>query len=633
MMAHKKSVAYFLVIIFWWSSWGIVNKMQAQSKLLETHEDVGYREKETTFFRAKDRIIQREAFRVISDPIGNIDAYSFLQKKRYEWVNIGNHGTATRPLWTTAPKDTGTSSGFNVYKAYYKTPLQSRYYHFGSDFPFIQARVDLGQRRRSIVNIVYAKNIAPSWNVGFTLNNTQRNHSLGAIYQEGEQHVRALSYRLFISYLSRDKQYEMIGQLSAISHKVFETGGSQKSNIDPLIPNYYLYRRSPVNLQDAFSLQKQRDWYSLHRFRLTDRYSVYISLQNERETQQYKDTFGEEERTNYYQRTYRSDENTNDTTHFHTHHYTLGLTSKERSLTYRTYVKERIIHYRGNEKTNEKRTAFVEKVAGLAGTYNWQNKQELFGKVELMQHRGRYHYLVRGGSRGFWLNLSYQYTKKNPDIITRYYYGNHHQWERRLLSPQYHEATVKAHLLRGQTMQSTLSAQWLSVQHLIYYNKDALPTQWRPSYLPWRLRTELTWQWDFWRVFHWEAKGVYHYNHKDINKYLPVPALFFYTRLSYRRKFFEEYLHLIAGVEAYGRSAYYGYAYAPAVRQFHLQDEIQMAAYVPVNLFLNVDIESFTAYVKIIHLNQERSSGYLITPYYPGEERFFDMGFVWRFFN
>ena len=605
-----------------------------QEGVLEKNKDLGVREKEATFFKVSDRIDRAGKFRVIASPIRTADAYSFLQKKRYEWVDLGNHGTAVRPLFVEAPREMGAKSGFRAYEAYYPAEADRDYYHFTSSFPFIRARADLGESRRSIVTIDYAKNIRPEWNLGFHLNTIQRNHLLGAVYQASERNVHTLSYGLQASYLSHDKKYEMVSQVSGRSHKVGETGGSQSDEGEVLVPNYYLYRRARVHLKDAFSLEKRNTWRTWHQFHLSPTRSVYLSLKKEREVQQYRDALQEEEVLSYYGHTYFSAETTDDETRFHTHCHQIGFVEKKGHLFYEIYGKQRVISYRGNRPTNEKRGAFVEKYLGMRGHFLGEGDQGLFTRLALMMNeKRRFLYLLQGELRGARGVVDLRYVKKNPDLVTRYYYGNHHQWTEHFLPTRHMSLGIKTYLTKETERQIALIARWMGVQNLIYYNREALPAQWRPSYLPWVLRGSLSWRWQFLNYFYWEAKGIYNYAHRETAKYLPAPTLFFYTRLSYERLFFNEYLHLVWGAEAHRRSTYHGYAYQPATRQFHLQDTLLLPGYAPINLFLNAKIETFTAYIKVIHVNQRRNGGYLTAPYYPGERRFIDMGFVWHFFN
>ena len=605
-----------------------------QSGVLEKNKDISVREKETTFFKIGDRIDRIEGFRVIEPPIRTADAYSFLQKKRYEWVDLGNHGTAVRPLFAEAPQGMGAKSGFLAYEAYYPAEAARDYYHFASSFPFIRARADLGEGRRSIVTIDYTKNIRPEWNLGIHLSTIQRNHLLGAVYQASERNVHTLSYGLQASYLSKDKKYEMVSYVAGRSHKVGETGGSQRDEGEVLVPNYYLYRRARVHLKDAFSLEKRNTWYTWHQFHLSPTRSVYLSLKREKEAQQYRDALQEEEVLSYYGRTYFSAETTNDKTRFHTHRHQIGFVEKKAQVFYEVYGKQRVISYRGNRATNEKRGAFVEKYLGVRGHVSGEKHRGLFTHLALMMNeKRRFHYLLQGELRGARGVVNLRYVKKNPDLITRYYYGNHHQWTERFLPTHHLNLSIKTYLMKETERQIALTARWMGMQHLIYYDEEALPAQWRPPYLPWVLRGSLSWRWQLLSYFRWEAKGIYNYAHRETAKYLPAPTLFFYTRLSYERLFFNEYLHLVWGAEAYGRSAYHGYAYQPATRQFHLQDDLLLPGYIPINLFLNAEIETFTAYIKIIHINQRRNGGYLTAPYYPGEHRFIDVGFVWNFFN
>lgn len=89
-----------------------------------------------------------------------------------------------------------------------------------------------------------------------------------------------------------------------------------------------------------------------------------------------------------------------------------------------------------------------------------------------------------------------------------------------------------------------------------------------------------------------------------------------------------------AGVDLHWKSRYFAPGYDPAIQQFYNQDDFESPAFPLVDIFVNAKIKRarvFFKYNNIMQILQE--TGYLPTPYYPGQRNIFDFGFDWSFYD
>ena len=90
---------------------------------------------------------------------------SYVHANNFLYQDLGNIGTAIRPIYTTTPENIGATTGFHSYDLYWDTE-QIRYYDTKS--PYTNMRLILGGRGRSLTRATFSRNINPRWNFGFT---------------------------------------------------------------------------------------------------------------------------------------------------------------------------------------------------------------------------------------------------------------------------------------------------------------------------------------------------------------------------------------------------------------------------------------------------------------------------------
>jgi hypothetical protein len=121
---------------------------------------------------------------------------------------------------------------------------------------------------------------------------------------------------------------------------------------------------------------------------------------------------------------------------------------------------------------------------------------------------------------------------------------------------------------------------------------------------------------------------------KNSDDAIQIPPLFVNAQLAYSNIFFNGNFDMQAGVDVHWNSAYYSPGYDPALRQFYVQKTFQVPAVPIVDLFLNAKIKRGRIFFKYHNINMIFThTGYMPTPYYPGQRNIMDFGFDWSFYD
>ena len=80
--------------------------------------------------------------------------------------------------------------------------------------------------------------------------------------------------------------------------------------------------------------------------------------------------------------------------------------------------------------------------------------------------------------------------------------------------------------------------------------------------------------------------------------------------------------------------SYFAYDYDPITQQFFLQNDFEVEGYLLADLFADLRIGRWNFFFKLVNVgDQILDDGYFITPYYRGQQRTFDFGISWVFFD
>lgn len=158
---------------------------------------------------------------------------------RSTWINLGNDGTAARPLLFSPRMQSGWDPGWHAYDLYRFTADETRF--FNTTKPYTELGFFLATRGEQYIDIVHTRNLRPNWNMSaqYRLIN-----SPGTFKNQNTNHN---TYRFASWYQSRNKRYQNFFVLVANTLGSSENGGLQNpKDLDSV--QYSNQATLPVNL-------------------------------------------------------------------------------------------------------------------------------------------------------------------------------------------------------------------------------------------------------------------------------------------------------------------------------------------------------------------------------------------------
>ena len=171
-----------------------------------------------------------------------------------------------------------------------------------------------------------------------------------------------------------------------------------------------------------------------------------------------------------------------------------------------------------------------------------------------------------------------------------------------------------------------------NVTDQIYFNEDRRPEQANGAFQV--LSLGLNMKVNFLKKMWFEPSVVYTSVSGDERDIMQIPELFTNGRLYYDNHLFDDKLQIQIGVDLHYKSSYFAYDYDPITQQFFLQNDFEVEGYLLADLFADLRIGRWNFFFKLVNVgDQILDDGYFITPYYRGQQRTFDFGISWVFFD
>ena len=134
-----------------------------------------------------------------------------------DWINLGNPGTAARPLVFSPRMQSGWDPGWHSYDLYLFTPEDTRFFH--TTKPWTETGYMLASKAEQYIDLFHTQNIRPNWN--FTAEYRLIN-APGSFQNQNSNHN---TYRFSSWYQSHNKRYQNFFILVASHLNSSENGG------------------------------------------------------------------------------------------------------------------------------------------------------------------------------------------------------------------------------------------------------------------------------------------------------------------------------------------------------------------------------------------------------------------------
>ncbi len=562
-----------------------------------------------------------------------LENFTSYDRRGRQYQDLGNNGTAMGAIFPIIPRQIGKTSGFHSYDYFFKTPDQQRY--FDSKSPFMDVSAVFGSQGRSTVDFTYTANVSPTWNVGVDLNRITSDKQIGAERTQGDANVRNTRYDIFTYYQHDEKPYKLMFNFTGFSHKVDETGGVLVLTEDPLEFEFFQYRDSEIQLEDAVSEVNFNNVHLYHEYGLLKQFQIYHQLDRGRRRFRYADNTDGSSGGDYdtyadaYDQFLFDTDSTQEQAEFREFANEVGLKGTISSVFYRFYVRRRDLDF---SYIFLDPGAVGENYLGGITRFTWKGFS-VEGSTELLP-TGEF-YLEGKLSSGF-LEASYTTSRYKPSYLHDSYFGNHYEWRNSFSQGFSNRLYGKLNLKVGK-LEFQPSVELMNMDDFLYFDESKQAAQAVGSALVSRFGGNLNYFLKAGKLaetgFHFDNEFYYSTSTGGAGDLIRIPRFFYNGRHFWSGKLFQQSVPVEIGVNVHAKSAYFGNRYDPVTQQFYLQNDFELSQFVAADFFINMRIDKVFAFLKVTHLNQAANSGYFVTPEYPGQSRVLDLGVRWLFFD
>jgi hypothetical protein len=643
-----------------------------------------YGAKTVDFFYEADLLEQNNKKHHPDTTLNNFHIFNVVQKNQNLLTDLGSWGTATRSIFYKIPSQIGTRLGIDVYQSYLYTPENIMY--FDTKSPFTQANYVQGTTSDVMIDFLFSRNINKNWNFGFRYKRLTTNRQFGFV-QSNTRLADHLSFVGFTHFKSKNEKYIFLYHFAHLNQMLDETGGVLKDTESPK-DTIFGYRLSDARLGlSAESWQTQSNHHVFHQLRLDTAFTVFHTLDIQRQRDNYKD-IGIQANYQFYplaQRYtlkdnvlsgnyYLNDKTTDEGTIYLNYETKFGITGKVTKFNYIAYAKARYYQWKTTLKGDtlknylpngtldnvniqtigSKLNDGIELFAGgkLFYVFGDSTRLNVEGELQLGQ-KLNYRALATFYSKN--IKLRYTNTLFKPTLIQNQYTSNHYRWENDFkntlvqefygnidftfrnirLSPYGSYTIILNHIYYGQgTTVPALGAFPVLLNNLAANSeKPAQPQQAGDDGVIQIFQAGVNLDVSLGKKLYWQNQWIYTEPFGGGLNLMPMPRFLVNSKVFCQDCLFKKYVESQFGVELHFKSDYKALSYMPITKQFYLQNDYTVPFYPIVDVFGSVRIGNFKIFAKFSHLNQIPNNGYVTTSIYPGQRRTFNFGVNWMFFN
>jgi hypothetical protein len=603
-----------------------------QRGLLDDSTKMVYGPRTTLYYQEK--LLRYNKFEQIQidTSLNNFHNYEPVANSGYRYQDLGNLGSAAKPIFYEVPGQIGRTSGFHVYDLYYHSPDSMRYYN--SKSPHTNLSAFFGGGNRNSLDISFTRNITPKWNVGFDFKTIRARKVLNPTRRDDNMVVQNY-YALHTNYQSEDEKYFLLANFSRMKHLVNEQGGIIPPEVDTT-SLYFTYEDSKVWLRNSRAVDLRQDYHVYHQYEIVKGWQVYHVFDKKKQLVTFFSDLSTSDALFFNEKRFNSSDTTNvfaqtDTTNNHNHfsewRNELGFKGDFGPVYYNAYVKFRSGRMASNFfKSNN---SFNEVYLGgaLRGEINEEWSFEAEGEYLIPDG-----YRFKGLFVSPFLEVSYIKALYKPSLAQEQYRGNHYRWTNNFsnIGVDQIKGEIKADF-KGFSFRPSLVVN--RINNYIYYGLDTVPGQSEGQafmVIP-GFKSHFT----FSGKFHWQTEAHYTVITGNAADNFRIPDIFLNSRIYFDGPLFNENIFVQIGLEGRYRSDYYADAYMPATQQFYLQNEFNIYAYPVLDAFINFRINRTRVMFRYNHLNSNLLDrpGYFVTPGYTGLNSMLDLGINWSFFD
>jgi hypothetical protein len=612
------------------------------SRVIDDTSKQVYGPRTSRYFYEQDVFFNREKLHQIDTLIRNFHKWNYTQRFNNLYQDLGTVGTAIQPIFYQAPETIGSRSGTSVYDLYWDTePVK----YYDTKSPYTNMKVIIGGKGRSLTRATFSRNINPRWNFGFTYRGIYVDKQVPRS-GKGVRITRANYYDAYTTYQTKDSSYRIFANYRRMFHRVDEFGGVKLVNPQNFKISDFADLNAQPWLTKAESNDYRRNTHLYHQYKVGRALQVYHTADWLRQKNKYLDLV-KSEPTDFYDFKNIATDTVNDVTTFTTSRNEVGLKGNVSKIFYNGYIAIRKFaagynHFEPDTLVHptydslRHRTTGTEQYLGGRIALQLDSLGEVLGWMEVLKD-GRYR--IQGDITSRWFEGHLKQLRYAPGAMEQAYRGTFDYWNNDFSFTNLSQLNGYLHY-NSSFLKFSPGFTFTRLNNLTFYKKvsSAASTQ---QVLPMQssgdqviATPEVRLAMTFFKHITLSGQFLYTKLLKNDDDAIQVPEMLFNGQLSYENIFFNGNLDMHAGVDVHWKSDYYANGYDPAIRQFYVQQSFLIPSYSLIDLFFDARIKRGRIFFKYHNFTQAfTKSGYLPTPYYPGQSNVFDFGFDWSFYD
>jgi hypothetical protein len=613
------------------------------SRIIDDTTKQVYGPNTSKYYYEEDVFYNRNIVHPIDTFIRNFHRFNYVQRNNNLYQDLGNIGTAIRPIYYQAPSVIGVRSGFDVYDMYWDS---ERMRYFDTKSPYSNMSIILGGRGRSMTKATFSRNISPRWNFGFTYQGLFIDKQIPERAGKGDRVTRSNYYDFYTAYHSKDSIYRIFANFRRRYHRVEESGGVNLNDGNPATDSTfdaYFIEDPQVWLNTAETSDIRMNMHFNHQLKVGKALQVYHTFDRYRQLSRFFNLYEDADRP-FFTHIEQKNDTTKDDAKFKVVRNEFGIKGNLLKLFYNGYYAVRHFTMTYNHALHsEMKDSGVTPLA---------NENILGGRMELRldsiglvsgwaETYDLQQYRIEGRIESRWFEASIKQLKYKPGFAEQFYRGGHHQWDSTNF-PDIQSSQINGYVhYKSKALNISPGLTFTRLTNYVFYDQRAQPNDTLQDVSPVQssgnqviFSPELRFAITFFKNFTLSNQFIYTRLLENAGDAIRVPDLFLNSQISYSGIHFNGNFDAHIGVDLHWHSPYYAPAYDPAIRQFYNQDEFEVNAFPRVDFFLNVKVKRGRIFFKYINIVQAfTGTGYLPTPYYPGQRNVIDFGFDWSFYD
>lgn len=598
-------------------------ELEGRRTLLDDSTKMVYGPNTSLHFFEKD--IKRNRLQVFPQDtaLNNFHNYDPVAKSGWKYQDLGNIGSAATPIFYQIPEMIGTRSGYSAYDLYYRAPETRKY--FDTKSPFTNMSAFFGGGNRNMLDIEFARNINPRWNVGLEFHTIRSKKTLNPVARDDNM-VEQNSYSFHTNYRSENGRYWFLGNFSRMRHVVNEIGGIIPPEIDST-SLYFTYEDAKVWLRYTQARDLRQDYHFYHEYKVKDGLQLYHVFDRKNQDLIFETDMTTSD-TLYYPIDGLSARDTAQNKNFFSEWKNeVGFKGTFGGFYYNAYAKFRSGKMR-NPRFDSDQTFNEVFVGG-----------ELIGKIsEKWTVSADGEYLLPGAFRVHglfsspWVDAEYTKALYKPTSMQQEYQGYFLNWSNQFdnIGVDQIKGTLKLDLKKIHIRPSlTLNR----INNYVYFDESRKATQALGE--AFMLQPGLIANFQIGKKFRWDNEIIFTEVTGNGADAFRIPSVYANSKIYFDSPLFDENVYVQIGVDIRYHSDYNANAYFTATQQYYLQNDFNVYAYPVADFFLDFRINRTRVLFKYNHLNSGlmREPGYFVTPDYTGYKSFIDLGITWYLFD